>query len=163
MTVVIPGNQLYDISHFFTLRVGLTLAIAYGIYSSYVPTKTEAMGEIATSDRQITLFYSSKSTRAKQTLVYAKAEGLPIQEIDILKNPPTGTQIAEIADRLGIKIADLVNQEHPAYKAKFDEHVLSSDDWIKMIRHNPDIMKQPIAIRGNITILVETPTDIIKI
>ena len=43
------------------------------------------MGEIAVSDRQITLFYSSKSSRAKQTLAYAKAEGLPIQEIDILK------------------------------------------------------------------------------
>lgn len=41
------------------------------------------MGEIATSNRQITLYYSSKSNRAKQTLAYAKAEGLPIQEIDI--------------------------------------------------------------------------------
>ena len=38
------------------------------------------MGEIATSDRQITLYYSSKSTRAKQTLAYAKTEGLPIQD-----------------------------------------------------------------------------------
>lgn len=41
------------------------------------------MGEIATSDRQITLYYSSKSVRAKKTLAYAKAEGLAIQTIDI--------------------------------------------------------------------------------
>jgi arsenate reductase len=32
-----------------------------------------------------------------------------------------------------------------------------------MIRHNPEIMKQPIALRGDVTILVETPTDFIKI
>jgi arsenate reductase len=32
-----------------------------------------------------------------------------------------------------------------------------------MIQHNPEIMKQPIALRGDITILVETPSDIIKI
>ncbi|WP_378182841.1 arsenate reductase family protein [Aquimarina sp. SS2-1] len=121
------------------------------------------MGEIATSNRQITLFYSSKSVRAKQTLAYAKAEGLPIQQIDILKTPLTGTQIAEIADRLGIEIKDLVNQDHPSYKKNFEHHDFSSDDWIKMIRHNPGILKQPIAIRGDITILVETPTDIIKI
>ncbi len=121
------------------------------------------MGEIATSDRQITLFYSSKSTRAKQTLAYAKAEGLPVQEIDILKTPLTGTQIIELADRLGIEVKDLVNQEHPIYKSRFERHDLSERDWIKMIQHNPDIMKQPIALRGNITILVETPTDIIKI
>ncbi len=121
------------------------------------------MGEIATSERQITLFYSSKSTRAKQTLAYAKAEGLPIQEIDILKVPLTGTQIAELADRLHLEIKDLVNQEHPSYTSHFEPHEFSSDDWIKMIKHNPEIMKQPIALRGDITILIETPTDIIKI
>tara|TARA_R110002167_G_scaffold125448_15_gene305621 strand:- start:779 stop:1144 length:366 start_codon:yes stop_codon:yes gene_type:complete len=121
------------------------------------------MGEIATSDRQITLYYHSKSNRAKQTLAYAKAEGLAIQEIDMLKTPLTGTQIAELANRLGMKIMDLVNQEHPSYSAHFEHHDFSDDDWIKMIRHNPDIMKQPIALRGNRTILVETPSDIIKI
>ncbi|MGB5369314.1 MAG: ArsC/Spx/MgsR family protein [Flavobacteriaceae bacterium] len=121
------------------------------------------MGEIATSERQITLFYNSKSGRFKKTLAYAKAEGLPILEIDILKTPLTGTQIAELADKLGIGIADLVNQEHPAYTSKFEPHDLSDDDWIKMIRHNPEIMKQPIALRGHLAILVSTPSDIIRI
>ncbi|MEO9891027.1 hypothetical protein [Aurantibacter sp.] len=121
------------------------------------------MGVIGTADSLITLYYSSKSIRAKQTLAYAKSEGLPINEVDILKTELTGTQIAELADRLNIKIEDLVNQEHPSYAKHFEHHDFSSDDWIKMIRHNPDIMKQPIAIRGNKTILIETPTDIIKI
>ncbi|MDB9755942.1 hypothetical protein OAB20_06620 [Winogradskyella sp.] len=121
------------------------------------------MGEIATSNRQITLFYSSKSVRAKQTLAYAKAEGLPILEIDILKTKLTGTQITELAEKLHLKIEDLINQEHPAYTSHFEHHNFSSNDWIKMIQHNPKIMKQPIALRGDVTILVETPTDIIKI
>tara|TARA_R110002124_G_scaffold227889_2_gene393262 strand:+ start:14229 stop:14594 length:366 start_codon:yes stop_codon:yes gene_type:complete len=121
------------------------------------------MGEIATSNRQITLFYSSKSVRAKQTLAYAKAEGLPLQEVDILKKKLTGTQIIELAVRLHLEVKDLVNQEHPSYTSHFDHHNFSTNDWIKMIQHNPDIMKQPIAMRGDITILVETPTDIVKI
>ena len=121
------------------------------------------MGEIATSNRQITLYYNSNSTRAKKTLAYAKAEGLPILEIDISKSPLTGTQIAELSDRLKIEVKDLVNQDHPAYMQKFEHHELSEIDWIKMIQHNPEIMKQPIAIRGDITILVDSPTDIIKI
>ena len=112
------------------------------------------MGEIATSDRQITLFYSSKSVRAKQTLAHAKAEGLPIEEIDILKTKLTGTQIVELADRLHIEVADFVNQEHPSYKTHFEHHDFSERDWIKMIQNNPEIMKQPITLRGDITILV---------
>lgn len=121
------------------------------------------MGEIATSNRQITMFYSSKSVRAKQTLAYAKAEGLKIQEIDILKTKLTGTQLVELAGKLNMVVADLVNQEHPAYTSHFEHHNFSTDDWIKMIQHSPEIMKQPIALRGDKTILVETPTDIIKI
>lgn len=121
------------------------------------------MGEIATSERMITLFYSSASSRAKQTLAYAKAEGLPIEEVDLLKTPLTGTQIAELASRLHLHVRDLVNQDHPAYRKLFGPQDLSEEDWITVIRKNPEIMKQPIALRGDITILVETPSDIIKI
>lgn len=121
------------------------------------------MGEIATSSRLITLYYNSKSVRAKQTLAYAKAEGWPVHEIDILRTPLTGTQIVELADRLGMKVKDLVNQDHPVYTKLYEQVDLSTDDWIKMIRRHPEIMKQPIALRGHLTILVETPTDIVKI
>ena len=77
------------------------------------------MGELATSERQITLYYNSNSARARQTLVYAKTEGLKIQEIDILKSHLTGTQIVEIAKRLNIEVKELVNQEHPSYAEHF--------------------------------------------
>ncbi|MBD0778432.1 hypothetical protein HPE56_11560 [Maribacter sp. ANRC-HE7] len=121
------------------------------------------MGEIATSERQITLYCNSNSSRAKQTLAFAKAEGVPVLVVDMLKTKITGTQIVELSDRLGVEIRDLVNQDHPSYTMKFEHHDLSSEDWIKMIQNNPGIMKQPIALRGDITILVETPSDIIKI
>ena len=121
------------------------------------------MGEIATSKRQITLFYNSKSDIAKQTLAYAIADGFKVQEIDILKTKLTGTQLVELAERLHVEVAALVNQESPAYQSSFEPHNLSTDDWIKMILHNPQIMKQPIALHGDKTILVDTPTDILKI
>jgi len=121
------------------------------------------MDEIATSARQITLFYNSNSTRAKQTLAYAKAEGYPIREIDLLKTKLTGTQLAELADKLHVHIKDLVNQEHPAYSSVFEPHNLSENDWIKMIQHNPQIMKQPIALRGEKTLLIDNPTAILTL
>jgi arsenate reductase len=121
------------------------------------------MGEIATSNKQIILFYSSKSVRAKQTLAYAKTKGLAIQEIDILSAKLTGTQIVELANRLHLEVSDLVNQEHPSYTTNFEHHNFSTNDWIKMMQYQPEIMKQPIALKGDTTILIETPTDIIKI
>ncbi|WOD44591.1 arsenate reductase family protein [Hwangdonia lutea] len=120
-------------------------------------------GVISTSDRQITLYFNSKSRIGKQAMAYAKTHGLAIEEVDILKTPLTGTQITELADRLGVKINEMVNQEHYKYRKKFTAKCFSSEDWITMIQNHPEIMKQPIALRGDKTILVETPTDIIRI
>lgn len=120
-------------------------------------------GVISTSDRQITLYYNSRSQRGKQALAYAQTHGLPIEEIDILKTPLTGTQITELANRLSINIKEMVNQKHYKYRRKFTSQCFSSEDWITVIQNHPEIMKQPIALRGDRTILVETPTDIIRI
>lgn len=121
------------------------------------------MGVISTSDGQITLFYNSRSQSGKQALAYARTHGLPIEEIDILKTPLTGTQITELANRLGINIEEMVNQEHYKYRRKFTAQCFDPEDWITVIQNHPEIMKQPIALRGNRTVLVETPTDIIRI
>lgn len=96
-------------------------------------------------------------------MAYAKAEGLKIQEIDILKTKLTGTQLVEIAGRQNMVLTDLVNQEHSAYTSHFEHHNFSTDYWTKMIQHNPEIMKQSIVIRGDKTMLVDTLSDIIKI
>ena len=123
----------------------------------------DTMGEIATSNRQITLFYNSNSIRGKKTIALAKSKGLPIQEIDLMKTRLTGTQLVELADKLSLNVCDLVNQEHPAYQSLTEPHDFSTDDWIKTIQHNPQIMKQPIALKGSRSLLIETPTDILKI
>jgi arsenate reductase len=120
------------------------------------------MTQIASNNRHITLYCIENSVKAKQTLAYAKGEGVSVLSIDILKTPLTGSQIAEITNSLNLEIEDLIDRNNDLFKPKFECLNLSSEDWIKMIRQNPEIMKQPIAIWGNRTILVETPTDIIQ-
>lgn len=121
------------------------------------------MSEIASSERQITLIYNSDSVRAKKTLALAQTKELPIREIDVLNTKLTGAQLAEIAKDLGIPVSELVNHEHPFYKEHFGIADFSDMDLLTMIEHNPQILKQPIAMRGGKTILVDTPTDILQL
>jgi arsenate reductase len=124
--------------------------------------KNQIMGEIATSERQITIYYNPESLIAEKTLAFAKAQGLAILEIDVTKTPLTGTQLAELAGRLDMEIKDLVDPEHDFFKNLSESSEFSSDDWIKMIRNNPEILKL-IALQGDKTVLVLTPTDILKV
>lgn len=80
-----------------------------------------------------------------------------------MKTPFTGTQLEELADRLNFKIEDLVNKEHSSFYKHFGNSKLSERDWIKILKKIPEFLKEPIAIRGDITILVETPSNIIKL
>lgn len=57
----------------------------------------------------------------------------------------------------------MVNQEHYKYRKKFTAQCFSSEDWITVIQNHPEIMKQPIALRGNRTAWIKTPTDIMRI
>jgi arsenate reductase len=120
------------------------------------------LNQIATSNRQITLYCIESSVRAKQTLAYAKSQGVSVLIVDLLKTPITGTQIIEIANRLGLEIKDLIDRNNDLFNSDVEPLNLSSENWITMIRHNPEILKQPIAIWGHNTILVETPTDIMQ-
>jgi len=121
------------------------------------------MGEIATSNREVILFYNPNSVIGKKGLVYAKAEGFPVRDVDILKTPFTRTQLEELTDLLDINIDELANQEHPNFKKHFGHPNLFDDGWIKILRKNPQFIKEPIVIRGDITILIKTPSNIIKL
>ncbi|HKK39407.1 MAG TPA: ArsC/Spx/MgsR family protein [Cryomorphaceae bacterium] len=121
------------------------------------------MGEIETSNRQVTLYYNSKSEKDKKILATAQAKGYAVIEIDLQKTELTGTQIVELADRLNVPVKELVNQEHATYKTKFENHDYSTDDWIKMIQNNPEILRHPIALRGPRTKFVKTSTDILDL
>ncbi|MGA8852611.1 MAG: ArsC/Spx/MgsR family protein [Christiangramia sp.] len=121
------------------------------------------MGEIATSNWEVILFYNPNSVIGRKALAYAEAEGFAVRDVDILKTPFTGTQIEELAERLHISLGELVNKQHPDFKKSYANPNLNDDDWIKILRKHPEFIREPIAIRGHKTILVKTPSDIIKL
>lgn len=86
-----------------------------------------------------------------------------MEKDDNLKTPLTGTQITELAKRLGIKLEEMVNQDHYKYRKKFTAQCFTSEDWITVIPNHPEIIKQPIALGRNKTVWVKTPMDIMRI
>ncbi len=119
------------------------------------------MTSIATNKNEVILYYNSNTSLGKQTLPYVEDAGKDIRTVDISKTKVTGTQWAAIADELQISIADLVNKEHPDFQQNYNESTnLSQDDWIKILNANPESLKCPILIVGNVYHLIETPSKV---
>jgi arsenate reductase (glutaredoxin) len=121
------------------------------------------MKEIARNKHQITAYYNPDSSVAKKTLAYLQESKIPVLTIDILKNPPTGSQWMEIANDLGVPVSDLILKDHPVYQKQYAQSELSDHDWLKIMQFHPEVIDQPIVIRGERVLLVKTPTDVLQL
>lgn len=114
------------------------------------------------TDKEITIIYNSEEHVGRQILAYAQTEGLPIHDVDLAHTKLTPTHWVDIAGRLGIEVKGLVNTEDPDYLMKFGDHnSFSDDDWLKMLTHNPDILKAPIVIKGEKIVQMSNSQDML--
>lgn len=122
------------------------------------------MGVLATDKNKVTLIYNSDNSIGKQTYAYVSSSEKGILAIDSSKTNITGTQWAEIADGLGIKISDLINQDHPDFKKEYGEKVDLDDehDYLKILQNKPELLASPIVIVDGNFHAIETPSDFVK-
>lgn len=119
---------------------------------------------ISSPKNQITLYFDPNSNRGKQTLVYAKTYKLPISEIDITKEPFTGTQLLELTRLLGLSLSEIADTERALYKEEIgDSKSFSDEDWITVLTQNPELVRSPIAMKGKKVMMINTPTDILQL
>ncbi|MDW5287664.1 hypothetical protein [Formosa sp. PL04] len=124
----------------------------------------DIMGVLAEDNKQMTLVYNSETSVGKQTLAYANASDKKLLAIDISKTKITGTQWAEIASNLGVKIANLVDENHTNFIKNYgDKEVnLNSEDWIKVLQKQPEVLNGCIVINGKESLIITNPSDIVK-
>lgn len=119
------------------------------------------MGVIATDSNKITFYYNSNSNVDKQTLAYVQDSLKKILTIDVTKTKVSDTQWAEIATKLNLTLADLVNKNHPDFTKNYNsDTVLSEDDWIKVIQNNPDVIANAILVIEDKFYKIETPSQV---
>ncbi len=122
------------------------------------------MGVISKDENQLNLYYNSDHKLSKEALAYAESSDAKLNAVDISKTKVTGTQWVEIAEKLGKKVDELLEKDHPVFKEKFDKDVeFGTEDAVKVLQNNPEVLVYPIATRGDKAILVKMMTDILKL
>jgi len=122
------------------------------------------MGVIAKDENQITLYYHSETSLGKQAHAYIESSEKNVLAVDISKNDLTGTQWAEIADNLGMNVNDLIDTDHPDFVASYGKEKANLDqhDWLKVLKHSPQVLAAPVAIVGNKFLQIKNPSDFVK-
>jgi arsenate reductase-like glutaredoxin family protein len=122
------------------------------------------MGVLTTTKNHLQLIYNSKNSLGKQALAYINSSEKSIYTLDTAKDNLTPTQWSEIASKLELSIAELVDKNQSDFKNEFgsDDIVMDDDQWIKVINKKPYLITKPILVAGDRVFQITTPSDILK-
>lgn len=117
---------------------------------------------LATSDKELTFIYNSQASIGKQALAYVNSSELKSNPIDISKAGLTGTQWAEVVNRLGVTLEDIVSKNHPDVHDFASQASLSDDHWIKFIQNNPVALQSSILLHGERAKQITSPSQVLQ-
>lgn len=104
---------------------------------------------LATSERQLILFYNAQVKNHKEIYAYAASANKDLLAIDVNTTKVAATVWTEIAELLGGTPKDLIKVEHANFVNKYGkDHEVDNDDAIDFLQKDPEMLVFPIAIEG---------------
>ena len=113
-------------------------------------------------DNEIWFFYNSEKYNDGKALGYAETLNKKLNVHDISKTHLTQTQIVELAQKMGLKVKDLVDTNNELYLTKIKNKDLPSTEWLKLLQENPQLMRTPIAMTSEKTFIVDDPYQFVN-
>ncbi|MBK7427482.1 MAG: glutaredoxin [Saprospiraceae bacterium] len=112
---------------------------------------------------EILFYYNPESRSDKLTLAYTQSVVLHVMPYPFGRTPSNPTSWQIILKALGMHPKDLLNKAHPYYQTNIRDREFDDEGWLNIIRYNPQLIKAPIAMRGNRAVLCNKQTDIYKL
>lgn len=111
---------------------------------------------------EISLFHNPDCSKAKKALVYAKSIARSVTDFEYSKTGKTATQWKDILLSLGKRPKDILDKSKPFYQTNLKGRDFVDDDWLNVLINNPDLIRSPIAIKGDKVLLLDNPSDILR-
>lgn len=118
---------------------------------------------MVTHQREILIYYNADSSADRKTVAHARSVTPHLKSYEFKRAPSTSTSWQMILTSLDVHPKELLNKAHPYYQANIKGKEFSDEDWISCLQRNPQLIKAPIAIRGQRAILCTNPTDIYRL
>lgn len=116
-----------------------------------------------THPREILIYYNSRSSSDRKTIAIAQSTGRKIRTIEHDKSHSTTTSWKVLLKSLGKHPKELMNKAHPYYQQNIRGKEFNMHGWLNILQNNPELIKHPIAMKGNNAIVCQTPTDIFRL
>ena len=114
-------------------------------------------------DNEILLIYNSEKQQDRKTKGYASSlNEYALNERDVMTDHITETQLAEIANDIGVPLSDMIDKNSEMYMEELKEKSFADEELTKLMVKNPELIKTPIAYVGSKVFFVGSSYDFVK-
>lgn len=95
----------------------------------------------------LTIYHNPRCSKSRKTLELIQSAGVEPTIVEYLNEPPGGKRIAQLADMLGLAVADLLRRNESEFKDATDLPALDDDTGLaNWIASNPKVLERPIVV-----------------
>jgi arsenate reductase (glutaredoxin) len=118
---------------------------------------------IENQPNEVTLIYHSDKENDQKSRGYVEAlDGYVIKTLDLKKEKLTETQLAEVANKLGATIDELVDESYADRANIGSVKGLREEDALKLMVNDPILVNTPIVIIGKHAFHVDSAFELIR-
>jgi arsenate reductase len=96
---------------------------------------------------KITIYHNPRCSKSRKTLELIENSGVAHEIVKYLDNPPAAARIRELANTLGVSVADLLRRNEDEFRNADDLPALDDDAALSAwIARHPRVLQRPIVI-----------------
>ena len=95
----------------------------------------------------IKIYHNNSCSKSRAAFELLKAKNLEFEIHEYLKNVPSKEELKEIIVLLKIKPFDLIRKNESIFKEKYNQIILTDEEWIDVMLENPILIERPIVIK----------------
>tara|TARA_R110002049_G_scaffold18212_1_gene69915 strand:- start:141 stop:533 length:393 start_codon:yes stop_codon:yes gene_type:complete len=98
----------------------------------------------------------------KQVLGYVQGIDKKVAVVDIAKDKLGNTIWVELAEDLGLPLGEIFTIQDNKVGNLGSTEDFNTDDWLKIINKNPELLQKPIAVNKDSVMLISNRSEILK-
>lgn len=112
----------------------------------------------------IVIYHNPRCSKSRQTLALLEENGVTPDVFEYLKTPPTADALAQVIEKLGVGVRDIIRTKEAEYKENgLNNDSLTDEQILNVLIEVPKLIERPIVINGDKAAIGRPPENVLAI
>ena len=112
----------------------------------------------------VKIYHNPRCSKSRETLKLVEEQGVELEVIEYLKQPPTAAELQAILTKLSLKPRQLMRTKEAEYKENgLDDPSLSDAELIEAMIRIPKLIERPIVLANDKAAVGRPPESVLAI